>query len=347
MPITVLAIESSCDETSASVCRDGIILSNIIATQKVHEQYGGVVPELASRAHMQNIIPVVEAALKEANCILTSIDAIAFTQSPGLIGSLLVGAQFAKSLALSLDKPLIAVHHMQAHVLANLIPEKKPQFPFLCLTVSGGHTQIVLCESPTKMKVLGETIDDAAGEAFDKSAKLLGLPYPGGPLIDKLAETGNPQRFSFPEPQVPDLNFSFSGLKTSILYFLQNAGKSNIYKKEFLATPEERKTFIDENKNDICASIQNRIVSILLNKLKKAAIQTKCNNLCIAGGVSANSGLRKSFEEMGKKNNWNTFIPPFEFCTDNAGMIAITGYYKFKEQQFAELSISASARANW
>ncbi len=347
MPITVLAIESSCDETSASVCRDGIILSNIIATQKVHEQYGGVVPELASRAHMQNIIPVVEAALKEANCILTSIDAIAFTQSPGLIGSLLVGAQFAKSLALSLDKPLIAVHHMQAHVLANLIPEKKPQFPFLCLTVSGGHTQIVLCESPTKMKVLGETIDDAAGEAFDKSAKLLGLPYPGGPLIDKLAETGNPQRFSFPEPQVPDLNFSFSGLKTSILYFLQNAGKSNIYKKEFLATPEVRKTFIDENKNDICASIQNRIVSILLNKLKKAAIQTKCNNLCIAGGVSANSGLRKSFEEMGKKNNWNTFIPPFEFCTDNAGMIAITGYYKFKEQQFAELSISASARANW
>lgn len=347
MPITVLAIESSCDETSASVCRDGIILSNIIATQKVHEQYGGVVPELASRAHMQNIIPVVEAALKEANCILTSIDAIAFTQSPGLIGSLLVGAQFAKSLALSLDKPLIAVHHMQAHVLANLIPEKKPQFPFLCLTVSGGHTQIVLCESPTKMKVLGETIDDAAGEAFDKSAKLLGLPYPGGPLIDKLAETGNPQRFSFPEPQVPDLNFSFSGLKTSILYFLQNAGKSNIYKKEFLATPEERKTFIDENKNDICASIQNRIVSILLNKLKKAAVQTKCNNLCIAGGVSANSGLRKSFEEMGKKYNWNTFIPPFEFCTDNAGMIAITGYYKFKEQQFAELSISASARANW
>ena len=347
MPITVLAIESSCDETSASVCRDGIILSNIIATQKVHEQYGGVVPELASRAHMQNIIPVVEAALKEANCILTSIDAIAFTQSPGLIGSLLVGAQFAKSLALSLDKPLIAVHHMQAHVLANLIPEKKPQFPFLCLTVSGGHTQIVLCESPTKMKVLGETIDDAAGEAFDKSAKLLGLPYPGGPLIDKLAETGNPQRFSFPEPQVPDLNFSFSGLKTSILYFLQNAGKSNIYKKEFLATPEVRKTFIDENKNDICASIQNRIVSMLLNKLKKAAIQTKCNNLCIAGGVSANSGLRKSFEEMGKKNNWNTFIPPFEFCTDNAGMIAITGYYKFKEQQFAELSISASARANW
>lgn len=347
MPITVLAIESSCDETSASVCRDGIILSNIIATQKVHEQYGGVVPELASRAHMQNIIPVVEAALKEANCILTSIDAIAFTQSPGLIGSLLVGAQFAKSLALSLDKPLIAVHHMQAHVLANLIPEKKPQFPFLCLTVSGGHTQIVLCESPTKMKVLGETIDDAAGEAFDKSAKLLGLPYPGGPLIDKLAETGNPQRFSFPEPQVPDLNFSFSGLKTSILYFLQNAGKSNIYKKEFLATPEERKTFIDENKNDICASIQNRIVSILLNKLKKAAVQTKCNNLCIAGGVSANSGLRKSFEEMGKKNNWNTFIPPFEFCTDNAGMIAITGYYKFKEHQFAKLSVSASARANW
>lgn len=347
MPVTILAIESSCDETSASVCCDGIILSNIIATQKVHEQYGGVVPELASRAHMQNIIPVVEAALKEANCILTSIDAIAFTQSPGLIGSLLVGAQFAKSLALSLNKPLIAVHHMQAHVLANLIPEKKPQFPFLCLTVSGGHTQIVLCESPTKMKVLGETIDDAAGEAFDKSAKLLGLPYPGGPLIDKLAKTGNPQRFSFPEPQVPDLNFSFSGLKTSILYFLQNAGKSLVYKKEFLASADEKEKFIAANRNDICASIQNRIVSILLNKLKKAALQTKCNNLCIAGGVSANSGLRKSFEEMGKKNNWNTFIPPFEFCTDNAGMIAITGYYKFKEHQFAKLSVSASARANW
>jgi N6-L-threonylcarbamoyladenine synthase len=219
VPVTILAIESSCDETSASVCRDGKILSNIIATQKIHEQYGGVVPELASRAHIQNIVPVVNEALHTANCELQTVDCLAFTQSPGLIGSLLVGAQFAKSLTLSLDKPLIAVHHMQAHVLANLIADKKPAFPFLCLTVSGGHTQIVLCESPTKMKVIGETIDDAAGEAFDKTAKLLGLPYPGGPLIDKYAASGNATRFNFPEPQIPELNFSFSGLKTSILYF--------------------------------------------------------------------------------------------------------------------------------
>ena len=229
---TILAIESSCDETSAAVCRDGRILSNVVAGQKVHEQYGGVVPELASRAHMQNIVPVVDSALQTANSQLSSIDAVAFTQSPGLIGSLLVGTQFAKSLALALDKPLIAIHHMQAHVLANLIDDPKPSFPFLCLTVSGGHTQIVLCESPVKMKVIGETIDDAAGEAFDKSAKLLGLPYPGGPLIDKYAKEGDANRFRFPEPQIPELDFSFSGVKTSILYFLQNAGKSNIYKEE-------------------------------------------------------------------------------------------------------------------
>ncbi len=251
----ILAIESSCDETSAAVCRDGKILSNIIAGQKVHEQYGGVVPELASRAHMQNIIPVVEQALKIASINLKSdpdnyrdvnlksLDAIAFTQSPGLIGSLLVGSQFAKSLALSLNKPLIAVHHMQAHVLANLIDDPKPAFPFLCLTVSGGHTQIVLCESPAKMKVIGETIDDAAGEAFDKTAKLLGLPYPGGPLIDKYASNGDPNRFQFPEPQIPGLDFSFSGLKTSILYFLQNAGKSHVYKEEFLATDAAEKIY--------------------------------------------------------------------------------------------------------
>jgi len=359
MSISILAIESSCDETSAAVCKDGKILSNIIAGQKVHEQYGGVVPELASRAHIQNIIPVVDQAIKLAdenlksnpdsyrNVNLKSIDAIAFTQSPGLIGSLLIGSQFAKSLALSLNKPLIAVHHMQAHVLANLIDDPKPSFPFLCLTVSGGHTQIVLCESPTKMKVIGETIDDAAGEAFDKSAKLLGLPYPGGPLIDKYAKDGDANRFQFPEPQIPGLDFSFSGLKTSILYFLQNAGKSHIYKEQFLATEAEKNKFIKENLNDLCASIQQRIVSILLNKLKKASIETGIKDICIAGGVSANSGLRKALEETGKKNNWNTFIPAFEYCTDNAGMIAITAYYKFLEGQFSDFTVSASARAEW
>jgi N6-L-threonylcarbamoyladenine synthase len=352
LSISILAIESSCDETSASVCTDGRILSNFIAGQKVHEQYGGVVPELASRAHMQHIVPVVDTALKAAGVSLSAINAIAFTQSPGLIGSLLVGSQFAKSLALSLGVPLIAVHHMQAHVLANLIPsstddDSKPGFPFLCLTVSGGHTQIVLCESPMKMKVIGETIDDAAGEAFDKSAKLLGLPYPGGPLIDRYAKEGDPKRFSFPEPQLPGLNFSFSGLKTSILYFLQNAGKSNLYKEEFAATEEERQRFIEENLVDICASIQYRIVTILLNKLKKAAKETGITDICLAGGVSANSGLRKAFEEMGKINGWRTFIPAFEYCTDNAAMIAITGYYKYQAKEFADLSVSASARAKW
>src|SRR6187402_1072638 len=350
----ILAIESSCDETSAAICRDGKILSNIIAGQKVHEQYGGVVPELASRAHIQNIIPVVDQAIKLANenlkseiLDLKSIDAIAFTQSPGLIGSLLIGSQFAKSLSLSLNKPLIAVHHMQAHVLANLIDDPKPSFPFLCLTVSGGHTQIVLCESPTKMKVIGETIDDAAGEAFDKTAKLLGLPYPGGPLIDKYAKDGDANRFQFPEPQIPGLDFSFSGLKTSILYFLQNAGKSHIYKEQFLATEDEKNKFIRENLDDLCASVQQRIVSILLNKLKKASIETGIKDICIAGGVSANSGLRKAFDETGRKNNWNTFIPAFEYCTDNAAMIAITAYYKFLEGQVSDLTVSASARADW
>jgi N6-L-threonylcarbamoyladenine synthase len=346
-PITILAIESSCDETSAAVCANGKILSNIIATQKIHEQYGGVVPELASRAHVQNIIPVVNEALQIANCKLQIVDAIAFTQSPGLIGSLLVGSQFAKSLALSLGKPLISVHHMQAHVLANLIDKPKPEFPFLCLTVSGGHTQIVLCESAVGMKVIGESIDDAAGEAFDKSAKLLGLPYPGGPLIDKYAQQGNASRFHFPEPQIPGLNFSFSGLKTSILYFLMNAGKSHVFKEEFSATEDEKKKFIDQNLADICASIQQRIVTILLNKLKKASAETGIKNICLAGGVSANSGLRKSFKEMGEKYQWNTFIPAFQYCTDNAGMIAITGYYKYLAGQFADLSVTASARAEW
>ena len=347
MPITILAIESSCDETSASVCVAGKILSNTIANQTVHEQFGGVVPELASRAHMQNIVPVVDTALQTANCRITEVDAIAFTQAPGLIGSLLVGAQFAKSLALALGKPLIAVHHMQAHVLANLIADNKPSFPFLCLTVSGGHTQIVQCNHPTQLKIIGETIDDAAGEAFDKTAKMLGLPYPGGPLIDKYAALGNPKKFSFPEPQVPGLNFSFSGLKTSILYFLKNAGASNQFKEGFLADENTRQQFIAANLTDICASVQQRIVSILLNKLKKAATETGINNICLAGGVSANSGLRKAFTELGQKENWQTYIPAFEYCTDNAAMIAITGYYKYLAGEFTNLTISPTAKAEW
>jgi len=331
---TILAIESSCDETSASVCRDGKILSNFIANQTIHEKYGGVVPELASRAHMQNIVPVMDAALNTAGLGLQSIDAIAFTKAPGLIGSLLVGAEFAKSLSLALNKPLIAVHHMQAHVLANLIEEPRPSFPFLCLTVSGGHTQIVLCESPSSMKILGETLDDAAGEAFDKSAKLIGLPYPGGPLIDKFAQQGNPKRFSFPEPQIPGLNFSFSGLKTAILYFLRD---------EKAKDPD----FIEKNKADICASVQQRIVTILLNKLKKAAEQTGIKDICIAGGVSANSGLRDGLQELCKRKGWNSFIPPFQYCTDNAAMIAITAYYKYLSGDFTDLSVTPTARAEW
>jgi N6-L-threonylcarbamoyladenine synthase len=334
---TILAIESSCDETSASVCVDGKILSNFIANQTVHEKYGGVVPELASRAHMQNIVPVIDAALKEAfpqqptERSLPSIDAIAFTQAPGLIGSLLVGAQFAKSLALSLNKPLISVHHMQAHVLANLIGENRPGFPFLCLTVSGGHTQIVLANSPLDLTVIGETIDDAAGEAFDKSAKLLGLPYPGGPLVDKHAKNGDPLRFKFAEPQIPELNFSFSGLKTSVLYFLQ----------------KQEPGFIAANLDDLCASIQYTIINILLKKLKKAVLQTSVKNICIAGGVSANSGLRQGLQEMGAAQGWKTYIPKFEYCTDNAAMIAITAYYKFMAGQFSTLDVGPTARADW
>ncbi len=342
--VNILAIESSCDDTSAAVCRDGVILSNQIASQSIHEKYGGVVPELASRAHLQNIVPVVDAALQSAGVTLQHIDAVAFTQAPGLIGALLVGAQFAKSLALALDKPLIAVHHMQAHVLANLIADDKPSFPFLCLTVSGGHTQIVLCNSPSNMEVIGETIDDAAGEAFDKTAKLLGLPYPGGPLIDKFAATGNPNRFTFTEPQIPGLNFSFSGLKTSILYFLKNAGTSNVFKESFVVSDEERLHFIAENLPDICASIQARIVSILLNKLKKAAKETGIKNICIAGGVSANSGLRKAIQSTGEQLGWKTFIPAFEYCTDNAAMIAITAYYKYLNNDFAPMTITPSPR---
>ncbi|MBN8719597.1 O-sialoglycoprotein endopeptidase [Hydrobacter penzbergensis] len=333
-PVTILAIESSCDETSAAICVDGKILSNHIANQTVHEKYGGVVPELASRAHMQNIVPVVHSALQTAfpgAPDLTSIDAVAFTQAPGLIGSLLVGTQFAKSLALSLNKPLIGVHHMQAHVLANLIDENRPSFPFLCLTVSGGHTQIVLAKSPLELEVIGETIDDAAGEAFDKTAKLLGLPYPGGPLIDKYAKLGDPLRFKFAEPQIPELDFSFSGLKTSVLYFLQ----------------KQEPGFIEQNLHDLCASVQHTIINILLKKVKKAVQETGVKQVCIAGGVSANSGLRTALQELGVKHKWQTFIPKFEYCTDNAAMIAITAYYKYQASQFTGLEASPSARAEW
>lgn len=335
--ITILAIESSCDETSASICVDGKILSNSIATQSVHEQYGGVVPELASRAHMQNIVPVIDTCLREAFPNLSTrermhqISAIAFTQAPGLIGSLLVGVQFAKSLSLSLDKPLIAVHHMQAHVLANLIQDPQPEFPFLCLTVSGGHTQIILAKSALELEIVGETIDDAAGEAFDKTAKLLGLPYPGGPLIDRYAALGDPLKFKFAEPQIPELNFSFSGLKTSILYFLK----------------KQEPGFIEANLNDLCASVQYTIVQILLKKLKKAVAQTGVKQVCLAGGVSANSGLRNAMQEMGKKQGWKTYIPSFEFCTDNAAMIAITAYYKYQAGHFTSLDCHPSARAEW
>jgi N6-L-threonylcarbamoyladenine synthase len=332
MAVNILAIESSCDDTGAAVIADGKVLSNIIAGQAVHEQYGGVVPELASRAHQENIVPVVDLALKKAGMQLTDLSAIAFTQSPGLIGSLLVGSCFAKSLALALDLPLIGVHHMQAHVLANFIDDPQPQFPCLCLTVSGGHTQIVLCESPLKMTVIGETTDDAAGEAFDKSAKLLGLPYPGGPLVDKHAREGNPERFRFPEPQIPGLNFSFSGLKTAILYFLQE-------------NRAKQADFAEANMADICASIQHRIVTILLNKLVKASKETGIREICIAGGVSANSGLRKALETYGAQHGWNVYIPKFEYCTDNAAMIAITAHYKYLAGEFSPLDTVPTARA--
>jgi len=331
MPLHILAIETSCDETSASVCTDGKIVSNIITTQHVHEQYGGVVPELASRAHMQHIIPVIDAALSKAGITVNALNAIAFTRSPGLIGALLVGAGVAKSMALALDIPLIAVHHMQAHVLANSIEEPRPRFPFLCLTVSGGHTQIVLCRSALDMEVIGQTRDDAAGEAYDKSAKLIGLPYPGGPLIDKHAASGDPHRYLFPEPQIEGLDFSFSGIKTAIMYFLQE----NVRKDP---------GFIDTNLTDICASVQERINSILLNKLRKASTQTGIREICLAGGVSANSGLRRSFTAMGDKLGWKTYIPRFEYCTDNAAMIAMTAYYKYLAGDFAPLEISPEAR---
>ena len=337
MSVTILAIESSCDETAAAVCRDGQILSNFIANQKVHEQYGGVVPELASRAHIQHIVPVVNSALVQAfpdmnrQEALQQIDAIAFTAAPGLIGSLLVGAQFAKSLALSLQKPLLAVHHMQAHVLANLIATTPPSFPFLCLTVSGGHTQLVLAHSPLQLEIIGETIDDAAGEAFDKIAKLLGLPYPGGPLVDKYAQSGNPLAFQFARPRVPGLNFSFSGLKTSVLYFLQ----------------KQPADFIEQHLADLCASVQHTIVAMLMRNVQLAVEQTGVKEICIAGGVSANSGLRKALQELGKEKGWKTYVPAFEYCTDNAAMIAITAYYQFLSGRIDTLNTPVSARSTW
>ncbi len=332
--VNILAIESSCDDTSAAVIQDGVVLSNLIATQKVHELYGGVVPEMASRAHMQKIVPVVDVALKQAGVDKKDIHAVAFTQAPGLIGSLLVGACFAKSFAQALNVPLISVHHMQAHVLAHFIEEPKPQFPLLCLTVSGGHTQIVLCRSHLDMEVLGETIDDAAGEAFDKVAKMLGLPYPGGPMVDKLAKEGNPRRFSFPLSDMKGYDFSFSGLKTAVLYFLQNEKKKD---------PD----FIANNLDDICASVQHTIITMLMKKLAKAAKELKINHIGIAGGVSANSGLRAALTETGEKLGWQVYIPKFEYCTDNAAMIGITGYYKYLQGQFADLSVSPTARAAW
>ncbi len=332
--VNILAIESSCDETSASIIQDGKVLSNLIATQKVHELYGGVVPEMASRAHMQNIVPVVDVALQQSGIKKEQIHAVAFTQAPGLIGSLLVGACFAKAYAQALGVPLIAVHHMQAHVLAHFIEEPKPQFPFLCLTVSGGHTQIVLCRSYLDMEILGETIDDAAGEAFDKTAKMLGLPYPGGPMVDQLAKSGNSLKFPFPMSAMPAYQFSFSGLKTSVLYFLQAQKKKD---------PD----FVKNNLNDICASVQFAIINMLMHKLQKAAKELNIKNVGIAGGVSANSGLRHALQEAGLKNGWNVFIPKFEYCTDNAAMIGITAYYKYLQGQFSDLSISPSARAEW
>jgi N6-L-threonylcarbamoyladenine synthase len=328
---TILGIESTCDETSASICIDGKIYSNIIATQSVHEKFGGVIPELASRAHQQNIIPTVEQAIKEAKIHKNEIDAVAFSRGPGLMGSLLVGISFAKAFALAKNIPLIEVNHMQAHILAHFIEEPKPPFPFLCLTVSGGHTQIVKVNDYFDMKLIGQTIDDAAGEAFDKTAKILGLPYPGGPLIDQYAQNGNPQAFAFPEPKIPDYDFSFSGLKTSILYFIQR----NVDKD-----PD----FIKNNLEDIFASVQNRIVSILLNKHDMAALANGIKNIAIAGGVSANTGLRKGIKQLGENHSWNVFIPKFEYCTDNAAMIAMAGYYKFLQKDFVDQNITPLTR---
>ena len=332
--IYILGIESSCDDTAASVICNGKILSNVVANQKIHEEYGGVVPELASRAHQQNIVPVVQQAITKAGITKEQLKAIAFTRGPGLMGSLLVGTSFAKSLAFGLNIPLIAVNHMQAHILAHFIDEEgfdKPDFPFLAMTISGGHTQIVKVSSYFNMEVIGETIDDAVGEAFDKSGKILGLGYPAGPEIDKRAKLGNTKAFPFTKPKVDGLNFSFSGLKTAILYFVQREVKAN-------------PNFIEENLNDICASIQYTIINILIDKLKLATKQTGIKQIAIGGGVSANSGIRQTLKDAEQKYGWKTFIPKFEFTTDNAAMIAIVGYLKYLDEDFAEQGITASAR---
>ena len=332
--IYILGIESSCDDTAASVLCDGKILSNVIANQNVHENYGGVVPELASRAHQQNIVPVVDQALNDAGIEKEELSAIAFTKGPGLMGSLLVGISFAKSLAYGLSIPLIEVNHMQAHILAHFIEKEgydKPKFPFIAMTISGGHTQIVKVDDYFKMEILGETIDDAVGEAFDKSGKILGLGYPAGPKIDKLAQKGNPKRFNFTKPKVEGLNFSFSGLKTAILYFIRNETKKN-------------ENFINQNINDICASIQYTIIGILLDKLKKAVEQTGIKRIAIGGGVSANSGIRKKLKKTEKIHEWKVYIPAFEFTTDNAAMIAIVGYLKYQKKEFTNHETIAEAR---
>lgn len=338
MEITILGIESSCDDTSAAVIRDGVLLSNVIASQAVHAQYGGVIPELASRAHGQNIVPVVDLALKNAGLAPEQVDGIAVTRGPGLLGSLLVGVSFAKGFSIAHDTPLIEVNHLQGHILAHFVtrPEEpdapKPRFPFLCLLVSGGNSQIVLVRDYLDMEIVGNTIDDAAGEAFDKCAKIMGLPYPGGPLIDKLAAEGNPKAFKFAKPNVPDFDYSFSGLKTSFLYFLRDELSDN---------PD----FIEEKKADLCASLQYTIVEILMNKLIKTAKHYEIREIAVAGGVSANSGLRAAIADAGRRYKWNTYIPPFSLTTDNAAMIAITGYYKYLKEDFAGLDMAPAARA--
>ena len=334
--VYILAIESSCDDTSCAIMENEVLLSNVTATQKIHEQYGGVIPELASRDHEKNIVPTVHAALEKASVNLSQISAIAFTNGPGLMGSLLVGASFAKSLSIALNVPLIEVNHMRAHILAHFIENskvksEKPKFPFLCLTVSGGHTQIVKVNDHLSFELLGETQDDAVGEAFDKAAKILGLAYPGGPLIDKYAQSGDPNKFPFPKSKVPNLDYSFSGIKTAFLYFIQNGLK-------------EDPKFVEKNLNDICASYQSHLIKVLLVNLIEASKIHGIDQIAIAGGVSANSELRKQLTETGKKLNWDVFIPPFEFCTDNAAMIGITGYYKFLKQEFCDLSIVPEAR---
>ena len=334
--VIILGIESSCDDTSAAVLRGRVMLSNVIASQAVHQKYGGVIPELASRAHQQNIIPVVDTALKEAGITADELDAIAFTRGPGLLGSLLVGVSFAKGLSLAKNVPMVEVNHLQGHILSHFIalPDEErptPKFPFLCLLVSGGHSQIVRVDSPLSMEIIGTTIDDAAGEAFDKCAKVMGLPYPGGPVIDRLAAEGDAEKFRFAKPSIEGFNYSFSGLKTSFLYFLRD----NI---------AENPNFIEENKADLCASLQKTIVDILLNKLIKASKETGIKEIAIAGGVSANSGLRKGIEEMGRRRKWNTYLPPIKFTTDNAAMIAVSGYYNYLQGNTAPLDIAPVAR---